>query len=99
MQAMRLFLDTHARERDTFPPELTVEQFQGFLGAYEAACAAEQVVLLKVHVGLEAGRAFCLTMAADIDAVQRAHQRVGLPYDSITEVRTATPGDLFFAHH
>jgi len=25
-----------------------------------------------------------------------AHERVGLPYDDITEVTTATPGDTFF---
>lgn len=30
------------------------------------------------------------------DAVRRAHERVGLPYDATTEVTTATPGDMFF---
>jgi hypothetical protein len=35
-------------------------------------------------------------MAADADAVKRAHERVGLPFDSISEVATATPGDTFF---
>jgi hypothetical protein len=35
-------------------------------------------------------------MAEDAEAVRRAHERVGLPYDSITEVATATPGDTFF---
>ena len=33
------------------------------------------------------------------DAVRRAHERVGLPFDSITEVSTATPGDTFFRAH
>jgi hypothetical protein len=28
--------------------------------------------------------------------VKRVHERVGLPYDAITEVTTATPGDMFF---
>ena len=36
-------------------------------------------------------------MAPDADAVRRAHERVGLAFDSITEVVTSTPGDLFFA--
>jgi hypothetical protein len=28
--------------------------------------------------------------------VRRAHDRVAFPYDSIVEVTTATPGDVFF---
>lgn len=96
MQPMRFFVDTHDRTNQTFPPELTPEQFEVFFANYEQACIAEGVVLLRVHVGLEAGRAFCFNMAPDADAVRRAHERVGLPYDSITEVSTATPGDLFF---
>jgi hypothetical protein len=35
-------------------------------------------------------------MAPDEEAVQKAHERAGLPYDSITEVEFATPGDTFF---
>lgn len=37
----------------------------------------------------------CDSMAPAVEALRRAHQRVGLPYDSITEVPTATLGDLF----
>lgn len=96
MTPMRLFIDTHDRERQTFPPQLDADQFGAFFAAYQQACADEGVVLLRVHVGLEAGRAFCFNMAPDADAVRRAHERVGLPYDSITEVATATPGELFF---
>jgi hypothetical protein len=36
-------------------------------------------------------------MAPSADAVRRAHERVGLPFDEITEVVTSTPSDLFFA--
>jgi len=53
-------------------------------------------VSLRVHVSYAEGRAFCLTMAPNADAVKRAHERVGLPFDSISEVTTATPGDTFF---
>ncbi len=96
MPAMRFFLDTHDRTRDTFPASLSVTEFEGFYPQYEQACLAEGVVPLRLHVGLEAGRAFCLTMAPDAEAVRRAHERIGLPFDSITEVATATPGDIFF---
>jgi hypothetical protein len=35
-------------------------------------------------------------MAPSAEAVRRAHERVGLPFDDITEVVTSTPGDIFF---
>lgn len=96
MQAMRFFMDTHDRDHQTFPAGLTPADFEGFFAQYETACRAEGVVPLRTHVGFEEGRAFCFTMAPDADAVRRAHERVGLPYDAITEVTTATPGDMFF---
>jgi hypothetical protein len=96
MQAMRFYLDTHDRTRNTFPAKLSVPEFEAFYAQYEQACHAEGVVPVRVHVGLEEGRAFCLNMASDADAVKRVHERVGLPFDSITEITTATPGDIFF---
>lgn len=96
MRQMRFFIDTHDKNNSTFPDGLTPEQFEGFFEQYEAACAAEGVIPLRSHVGFEDGRAFCFNMAEDADAVRRAHERVGLPFDSITEVKTATPGDTFF---
>ncbi len=96
MQVMRFFIDTHNQGDQTFPAGLTAEQFEEFFAGYEQACLAEGVVLLRVHVGIGEGRAFCFTMAPDAEAVRRAHDRVGLPFSEITEVTTATPGDLFF---
>ncbi|HYD30737.1 MAG TPA: DUF4242 domain-containing protein [Azospirillaceae bacterium] len=96
MEPMRFFIDTHDKSHKSFPESLTPDQFEQFFEQYEAACAQEGVVILRVHVGYEDGRAFCFTMAPDVEAVQRAHERVGLPFDSITEVKTATPGDTFF---
>ncbi len=96
MNRMKFFIDTHDRTQQTFPDQLDINDFEGFLAAYEQACDEAGVVLLKVHVGLEEGRAFCFTMAPDKAAVQLAHEKVGLPFDSITEVSTATPGDIFF---
>lgn len=52
---------------------------------------------IRIHVGFDEGRAFCLNMAPDADAVRRVHEKVGLPFDMITEVTTVTPGDMFFA--
>lgn len=99
MKTMKLFLDTHDRTQGSFPAQLSKEEFKGFYAQYEQACYEENVVPLRLHVGLEEGRAFCLNMAPDVEAVQRAHNRVGLPYDSIIEVSTATPGDIFFEHN
>ena len=96
MQTMRFFLDTHDRNQGSFPAQLTPADFEGFYAQYEADCYAEGVVPLRTHLSYEEGRAFCLNMAADADAVRRAQARVGLPFDNIVEVTTATPGDTFF---
>lgn len=98
MHKMRFFIDTHDRTRQTFPEKLSPEDFEGFYAKYEAACYDEGVVPLRTHVGFEDGRAFCFNMAPDADAVRRVHDRLDLPFDSITEVTTATPGDMFFRH-
>jgi hypothetical protein len=95
MSKMRFFVDTHDREHATFPAGITKEQFGSFFAQYEEACHAEGVVPLRGHVGLQEGRAFCFNMAESAEHVRRAHARVGLPFDAITEVATVTPGDLF----
>jgi len=95
MRKMRYFVDTHDSEKGTFPAGISKEAFAGFYEKYQAACAAEGVVSLRIHVGLNDGRAFCVTMAPDAEAVRRAHERVGLPFDSITEISTASPDELF----
>lgn len=96
MKPMRFFMDTHDKTRNTFPQKLTPQDFEGFFAKYEAACYAEGVIPVRLHVGYDEGRAFCLNMAPDAEAVKRAHDKVGLPFDSITEVNMATPGDTFF---
>lgn len=96
MQPMRYFLDTHDRARGTFPAQLSPEEFEVFFAQYETACQAEDVIPLRTHVGFAEGRAFCLNLAPDAESVRRAHERVGLPYDDISEITTATPGDTFF---
>lgn len=96
MKPMRFFLDTHDRTAKTFPEKLSPDEFEQFFALYEKACYEESVVPIRTHVSFEGGRAFCLNMATDAEAVRRAHERVGLPFDSIVEVTTATPGDMFF---
>ena len=82
MKKMKLFLDTHDVEKGTFPKDITADDFAGFFAKYQEACREEGVVIVKIHVSLEEGRAFCLDLAPDADAVKRAHDRVGLPFDS-----------------
>lgn len=96
MKMMKLFIDTHNRDTNTFPQQITNTQFADFYGDYQQACAAEGVVPLKIYSNMETGKAFCLTLAESAEAVERAHHRAGLPFDSISEVQTVTPGDLFF---
>lgn len=96
MQPMKFFIDTHDAAKGTFPAGIAKEQFAAFYTEYEAACREEGAISLRVHAGFGDGRAYCFTMAPDADAVRRAHHRVGLAFDSITEVVTSTPGDLFF---
>ncbi|HFE37348.1 MAG TPA: DUF4242 domain-containing protein [Gammaproteobacteria bacterium] len=96
MKKMKLFIDTHDRTKNTFPDGITEAQFGEFYTKFVEACEAEGVINLRAHVGIEEGRAYCFNMAPNVEAVKRAHERAGLPYDSITEVKTTTPGDMFF---
>jgi hypothetical protein len=96
VKPLKYFFDTHDRELKTFPAKITPAQFEGFYAKYEKACYAEGVIPVRLHVGYDEGRAFCLTLAPDAESVKRAHDRAGLPYDTITEVAMATPGDTFF---
>ena len=96
MEKMRMFVDTHDQTKGTFPEGLSEPEFEQFFATFNEACRQEGVIIVSANVGLAAGRAFCMTLAPSEEAVRRAHERVGLPYDSITEVETATPGSLFF---
>ena len=95
MEKLRFFMDTHHREQGTFPENLSPEDFAAFYSGYEKACQEEGVIPVRAHIGFDDGRAYCFNMAPDADAVRRAHEKVNLPFDSITEVTTATPGDMF----
>ncbi len=87
---MKMFIDTHDSASGTFPSGISAVDFAAFHREYLVACAEEGVISLRVHAGLADGRAFCVNLARDADAVRRAHERVGLPFDTITEVTEAT---------
>lgn len=93
---MKFFIDTHDQRSSTFPAGISKEQFQEFFREYEKASRTAGVVVLRAHVGLDDGRAYCFNMAPSAEDVRRAHEQAGLPFELITEVATATPGDLSF---
>ena len=95
MKPLRYFIDTHDKANGSSPEALTPEQFEGFYARYQDACRAEGVVPVRTDISYADGRAFCLNLAEDAEAVRRAHARVGLPFATITEVTSATPGDTF----
>jgi hypothetical protein len=96
MRPLKYFVDTHDHRSGTFPAGISKPDFGAFFAQYEKEARAEDVVVLRAHVGFGDGRAFCLNAASDAEAVRRAHEKAGLPFDTITEVSTATPGDLGF---
>ena len=96
MQKMKLFLDTHDKKNGTFPDSIGKDVFAGVYEKYAAACDAEGVVIISTMLNAADGRMFCLNMAPDKDAVKRAHDRIGLGFDTITEVTSTTPGDIYF---
>ena len=96
MSELKLFIDTHNRDSGTFPQQISATEFAAFYAGYQQACAEEGVISLKVFSDMEQGRAYCLTLAKSAEAVKRAHERVGLPFDSISEVKSVSPEDLYF---
>ena len=96
MQRMRLFIDTHDKTTGTFPESIGREDFGAVYRQYAEACREEGVVIVNTLVNGGDGRMFCLNLAPDPDAIRRAHERIGLKFDSITEVTAASPGDIYF---
>jgi len=92
---MKMFVDTHDKANGTFPEGISRLDFAAFYAKYLEACREEGVTSIRIQLGLGEGRAFCVNLAPDADAVRRAHERVGLPFATITEVTEASPFDLF----
>jgi hypothetical protein len=96
MKPLKYFVDTHDHRSSTFLSGISKPDFAAFFSEYEKAARDEDVIVLRTHVGFADGRAFCFNAAVDAEAVRRVHEKAGLPFESITEVSTATPGDLGF---
>ena len=92
---MKFFMDEHQREFDSFPKDaVTDAQFAETYKTFEKACEEEGVLPMGSHVNCQHGRAYCLIAAPDEHAVRRAHEKVGLPFNKITEIKRITSLDL-----
>jgi hypothetical protein len=92
---MKYFIDTHDHEKGSFPKEkLDEAQFIATYQGFENALENEGGLAIGAHVNLHAGKAFCFTAGPDVDSIRKAHEAIGLPYDSITEVKRVTGLDL-----
>lgn len=92
---MRYFIDTHDHEKGSFPKEkLNEAQFIATYDGFAEACEHEGGLAMGAHVNLGEGKAFCFTAGPDVESIRKAHEAIGLPYDSITEVKRVTSLDL-----
>jgi hypothetical protein len=92
---MKYFIDTHDHEKGSFPKEqLDEAQFIATYDGFAEACENEGGLAMGAHVNLHEGRAFCFTAGPDVESIRKAHETIGLPYDSITEVKRVTSLDL-----
>ena len=92
---MPYFIDTHDVAKGSFPEgKVTPEEFIEIFDGFDEAAETEGVTTLRVHVNVAEGKAFCFTRGADAGAIRRAHEKIDLPFDSITEVKTVTASDL-----
>jgi hypothetical protein len=96
---MKYFIDTHDKNKGTFPTqELTEEEFFEQFAALEEAAQKIGVFGHAAHVNLREGKAFCFMSGPDEDSIRKAHAAINLPYDSITEVRRVTGADMRIPH-
>ena len=91
---MKYFIDTHDNSKGSWPTEVSEAEFVELYSGFEAACEAEGGADLGAHVNVAERKAYCFTKGPDADAIRRAHEKLGFPFDSITEVRRVTGVDL-----
>ena len=92
---MKYFIDTHDKNKGSFPSqELSEQQFFDQFAALEEAAEQFGVFGHAAHVNLKDGKAFCFMSGPDEDSIRKAHAAINLPYDSITEVRRVTGADM-----
>ena len=92
---MKYFIDTHDKNKGSFPQqELTEQQFFDQFAALEEAAKQFGVFGHAAHVNLKDGKAFCFMSGPDEESIRKAHAVINLPYDSIAEVRRVTGADM-----
>jgi hypothetical protein len=88
---MKYFIDTHDKAKGSFPAKvLTEELFFTQFDSLEKAGEEFRVIGHVVHVNLEEGQAFCFMSGPDEESIQKTHEAINLPYDSITNVKRGT---------
>jgi len=91
---MKYFIDTHDRTKGSWPREVTGAEFIEIYSGFEKACEDVGGADLGAHVNIAESKAYCFTKGPDAEAIRRAHEKLGFPFDSITEVRRVTGVDL-----
>jgi hypothetical protein len=92
---VKYFIDTHDRTKNSYPAdEVSQEQFVAIYGDMDEALLSEGGFVTGAHVNLAEGKAFCQAAAEDEAAVAAAHEKIGFPYDSITQVHRVSGVDL-----
>jgi hypothetical protein len=92
---VKYFIDTHDRTKNSYPAdEVSQEQFVAIYSDMDEALLSEGGFVTGAHVNLAEGKAFCQTAAEDEAAVAAAHEKIGFPYDSITQVHRVSGVDL-----
>jgi hypothetical protein len=91
----KYFIDVQDLKSGTFNEEHMNEQvFVRAFGVFDESAEEEGVTALRAHVNVHEGKAYCYTKGADPEAVRRAHEKVDFPFESITEAKTVTGGEL-----
>jgi hypothetical protein len=91
---MKYFIDTHDATKGSWPTEVSEAEFVELYAGFEAACESEGGADMGAHVNVAERKAYCFTKGPDAEAIRRAHEKLGFPFDSITEVRRVTGVDL-----
>ncbi|MBV8071661.1 MAG: DUF4242 domain-containing protein [Acidobacteriaceae bacterium] len=91
---MKYFIDTHDKSKGSWPKQVTESEFVQLYSGFETACEEQGGADLGAHVNVAECKAYCFTKGPDAEAIRRAHEKLGFPFDSITEVRRVTGADL-----
>lgn len=93
--SQKYFIDVHDLESGTFNKEhMNEDGFVRAFAVFDESAEKEGVTALRAHVNVHEGKAYCYTRGDGPDSVRRAHEAIDFPFESITEVKTVTGGEL-----